>query len=148
MSMRTEIEETCEQASVVTVAIVDGQPLFAAGLAAALDGLHWVSVVGIGSTADDARYLAKTLSPNIMFLDVQLPDSARTVRALSRRCRNLKVIAVVAGRFEFSARSRDLAGIRGWMSRAANRWEFGAAIDRVYGGSSFTSPTLCMTHLP
>jgi two-component system LytT family response regulator len=58
----------------IRVLLVDDEPLARAGLRAILTAAHDVTVVGEAATAALALTSARTLGPDLVFLDVGLPD--------------------------------------------------------------------------
>jgi DNA-binding NarL/FixJ family response regulator len=57
------------------VLLVDDHPLFREGLRSMLSGLSGYAVVGEAGTAKEAIALAKSLQPDIVLLDIGLPDA-------------------------------------------------------------------------
>jgi DNA-binding NarL/FixJ family response regulator len=60
----------------ITVVIVDDHPIVRAGLRAVLGAAYDISVVGEGATAADALRLAAESQPDVLVLDVNLPDGS------------------------------------------------------------------------
>lgn len=58
------------------VAIVDDHPMFRMGLAAAVAEMDGVELVGEGDRAADVATLISTSAPDVLLLDVRLPDSS------------------------------------------------------------------------
>ncbi len=62
--------------AVVRVAIVDDHPMFRMGLAAAIDEMEGIELVGEAERADQVADLVADASPDIVLLDVRLADSS------------------------------------------------------------------------
>lgn len=58
----------------ITVAIVDDHPIVRAGMRAILDSASDIEIVGEGVNGSDALRLVDQLCPDVLALDVQLPD--------------------------------------------------------------------------
>ena len=58
------------------VAIVDDHPMFRMGLAAAIDDMDGIELVGDAQRADQVPNLVATTSPDVLLLDVRLPDGS------------------------------------------------------------------------
>jgi len=58
----------------ITVAIVDDHPIVRAGLRAILDSTNDIHVAAEGATAAEALRLVKEAQPDVLVLDVNLPD--------------------------------------------------------------------------
>src|SRR5512138_1906446 len=57
-----------------TVVLVDDHPIVRAGMRSILEAEADIDVLGEGASGADALRLAKDLHPNVLVLDVQLPD--------------------------------------------------------------------------
>ena len=68
-------EKTGEAADPLSVVIVDDHPVVRAGMRAALDGAEEIAVVAEGSSGGDALRLVAQHRPNVLVLDVNLPDT-------------------------------------------------------------------------
>jgi DNA-binding NarL/FixJ family response regulator len=58
------------------VAIVDDHPMFRLGLAAAIEEMDGIELVGEAQRADQVQSLVETASPTVLLLDVRLPDAS------------------------------------------------------------------------
>ena len=58
------------------VAIVDDHPMFRMGLAAAIGDMEGIELVGDAQRADQVANLIATTSPDVLLLDVRLPDGS------------------------------------------------------------------------
>jgi DNA-binding NarL/FixJ family response regulator len=58
------------------VAIVDDHPMFRMGLAAAIDEMDGIELVGDAQRADQVAALVAETSPDVLLLDVRLPDGS------------------------------------------------------------------------
>lgn len=71
----------------VTALVVDDEPIARAGLRAMLRAFEWVEVVGEAADGESAVERIRTLQPELVFLDVQMPGLLGTevLRRLERR---------------------------------------------------------------
>jgi DNA-binding NarL/FixJ family response regulator len=58
------------------VAIVDDHPMFRLGLAAAIEEMDGIELVGEAQRADQVLALVESASPSVVLLDVRLPDAS------------------------------------------------------------------------
>jgi two-component system, NarL family, response regulator DevR len=77
---------------VVRVAIVDDHPMFRMGLAVAIGEMEGIELVGEAERADQVSDLVAGSSPDVVLLDVRLPDGNgldlnRWSRSSCSRCR-------------------------------------------------------------
>lgn len=76
--------------SIIEVLVADDHPLFLSGVQSEIDRQMDMSVVGVASTGAEALYLAKSLEPDVLLLDMQLPDidGVEVSKRLVGRCSN------------------------------------------------------------
>ncbi len=124
------------------VAIVDDHHLFRSGVRAELG--EELTVVGDAGTVEDAVALIRERQPDVVLLDVHMPDGG-----------GVEVIARVAGeqpdvRFlalSVSDAAEDViavirAGARGYVTKTISAAELADAVRRVAGGDAVFSPRL------
>jgi DNA-binding NarL/FixJ family response regulator len=103
-----------------------------------------VEVVGEAATGAEALGLAATLAPDVILLDLELPDAAGT-SVLARLRRDAPRAAVlVVTMHGAAARVRDAieAGAAGYLLKGIGRRELLAAVRAVRDGDSVVDPAL------
>jgi DNA-binding NarL/FixJ family response regulator len=60
----------------IRVLVVDDHPIFRMGIAAAIDVMDAIELVGEAASAAEARELVVTTAPHIVLLDIHLPDDS------------------------------------------------------------------------
>ena len=124
----------------VTVVLVDDHKLFRAGVRSEIGQL--VDIVGEAATVGEAVELIQRLSPQVVLLDVHLPDGGGQ--------------AVIAGVGETSTRFLALsvsdaaedvigvirAGARGYVTKSIAAEELADAVQRIADGDAVFSPRL------
>jgi DNA-binding NarL/FixJ family response regulator len=122
----------------INVVIVDDHPLVRAGTKALLDESMGIRVQGAAADAASALALVREHEPDVLLLDVRLPDMsgvelARQVRATQP----LTQILVLTGHDEPGyARALRHIGVRGYLSKTASGDEIVAAVRAVAGGQT------------
>src|ERR671937_1342959 len=120
----------------INVVIVDDHPLVRAGTKALLDESMGIRVQGAAADAASALALVREHEPDVLLLDVRLPDMsgvelARQVRATQP----LTQILVLTGHDEPGyARALRHIGVRGYLSKTASGDEIVAAVRAVAVG--------------
>jgi DNA-binding NarL/FixJ family response regulator len=124
------------------VVLVDDHELFRAGVRSELDGL--VDVVGDAATVADAVTLIRELAPDVVLLDVHMPDGGGL--------EVLRQVGADAGATQFLALSvsdaaEDViavirAGARGYVTKTISGVDLADAVRRVHGGDAVFSPRL------
>jgi DNA-binding NarL/FixJ family response regulator len=126
----------------IRVLIVDDHPIVREGVTAVLDRERDIEVVGAGDTAAEGLRLAATLQPDIVLLDLKLPD-AGVADAVARFSASHRGIVV------FTAHDTDedvfraiRGGARGYLLKGTPAAEIARAIRQVHAGESYLSPRI------
>jgi DNA-binding NarL/FixJ family response regulator len=128
----------------VRVLIVDDDDLMRAGLRSVLSSDDAIDVVGEASDGRDAVYRTRMLKPDVVLMDVQMPDvdGIAATRELLRDFPDVKVVILTT--FEqddyiFGALS---AGASGFLLKRTKPEDLVAAIHTVAAGDSLLSPSV------
>src|SRR5215208_4725762 len=131
-------------ASRVRVLIVDDDDLMRAGLRGVLSSDATIEVVGEASDGRDAVYRTRLLQPDIVLMDVRMPDldGIAATSELLEAFPEVRVVIVTT--FEqddyiFGALS---AGASGFLLKRTRPEELIAAIHTIAAGDSLLSPRL------
>ena len=126
----------------IRILVVDDHPIVRDGLVAVLQDQPDLQVVGSVGTAEEAVALAARLRPDVVLLDLELPD-VDGVAAIPR----LGEAAPAARVIVFSAYDTDdqvfgaiQAGARGYLLKGADVAEIVRAIRGVHDGGSHLAP--------
>ncbi len=125
------------------IAIVDDHPLFREGVAATLNGMPDLEVIGQGGNADQAIQLALDLLPDVLLLDISLPGGGiEATREIVRLCPYVKVIMLTASENEQHVSSALEAGARGYILKGIGVAELVRTIHAIHGGEHYVTPQL------
>jgi DNA-binding NarL/FixJ family response regulator len=124
------------------VVLVDDHGLFRAGVRAELDGL--VDVVGDAGTVGEAIDCIVEQAPDVVLLDVQMPDGggAEVIRAVAPRRPAVRFLALSVSDAPDDVISIIRAGARGYVTKTISGPELADAVRRVAGGDAVFSPRL------
>jgi DNA-binding NarL/FixJ family response regulator len=113
----------------IRVLIVDDHSLFAEGLRSALED-HGITTVAIASTGAQAIAAARKNRPNLVLLDLNLPDMDGFVVAqrLLEQQGDLKILALTALDDSRAAQEAIRAGFRGYLPKHAGVTDLVSAI--------------------
>ena len=124
------------------VVLVDDHGLFLAGVRAELGDA--VEVVGEAGTVADAIPMIKELDPDVVLLDVHLPDGngAAIVNAVALERPGVKFLALSVSDAAEDVIAVIRAGARGYVTKTIAGPELIAAVERVADGDAVFSPRL------
>lgn len=120
------------------VAIVDDHGLFRAGVRSELDGL--VDVVGDAGSVDEAVALIERASPDVVVLDVHMPDGGGV--EVIRRAPGACYLALSVSDAPEDVIAIIRAGARGYVTKTISGPDLADAIRRVADGDAVFSPRL------
>ena len=125
-----------------SVVIVDDHHLFRAGVRAELDGL--VDVLGDAATVEDAVRCIVAAEPDVVLLDVQMPEGggAEVIRGVAPRRPAVRFLALSVSDAPEDVISIIRAGARGYVTKTISGPELADAIRRVADGDAVFSPRL------
>jgi DNA-binding NarL/FixJ family response regulator len=128
----------------VRVLIVDDDDLMRAGLRGVLSSDAGIEVVGEAGDGRDAIYRARLLNPDVVLMDVRMPDldGISATRELIAAAPEMRVVVLTT--FEqddyiFGALS---AGASGFLLKRSKPEELLTAIHTVAGGEALLSPSV------
>jgi DNA-binding NarL/FixJ family response regulator len=124
------------------VVLVDDHDLFLAGVRAELGDA--VEVVGQAGSVADAVPLIKELDPEVVLLDVHLPDGSgdAIVNAVAAERPGVRFLALSVSDAAEDVIAVIRAGARGYVTKTISGSELAAAIERVATGDAVFSPRL------
>ena len=124
------------------VVLVDDHDLFVAGVRAELGDA--VEVVGQAGSVGDAVPLIKELDPDVVLLDVHLPDGSgdAIINAVAADRPGVRFLALSVSDAAEDVIAVIRAGARGYVTKTISGAELAAAIERVATGDAVFSPRL------
>jgi DNA-binding NarL/FixJ family response regulator len=127
---------------VIRVVLVDDHELFRAGVRGELAGL--VDIVGEAGTVAAAGPLIRDLDPDVVLLDVHLPDGGgeAVIAAVAPERPAVKFLALSVSDAAEDVIAVIRAGARGYVTKTISRDELFDAVRRVSDGDAVFSPRL------
>lgn len=128
----------------VKVLIADDHGLMRAGLRAMLEGGPDIEVVGEASTGQEALQFAMQLLPDLVLLDIGLPDidGIETTRRLRRMLPQIQVLILTVYEDETLLQEAIKAGAAGYVIKRGAEEELLAAIRAVSRGDMYIHPAI------
>jgi DNA-binding NarL/FixJ family response regulator len=129
---------------VIRVVIVDDHPIVRAGLVGLVDSADDLEVVGTGATGLEAVALATELAPDVVLMDLRMPDldgdtaTARILAAVPAT----RVVILTTYESDDAILSAIGAGASGYLLKAAPEAELLAGIRAVAAGEVALAPSV------
>ena len=126
----------------IRVVLVDDHELFRAGVRGELAGL--VDIVGEAGTVAEAAPIIRELDPDVVLLDVHLPDGGgeAVIASVAPERPAVKFLALSVSDAAEDVIAVIRAGARGYVTKTISRDELFDSIRRVSDGDAVFSPRL------
>ncbi len=126
----------------IRVLIADDHALVRAGIRALVEKIEGVVVVGEAGKGSEALDLARQLKPNLMLLDITMPDGGgfEVLDQITKKYPEIRVIVLTvheAGEYAIRALREGAAG---FLPKSAASTELEQAIQTVIRGDIYISP--------
>src|SRR6266700_7319062 len=120
----------------IRVVTVDGHQLVQEGLAALIDREEDMAVVATASTGAEALNDVRRYRPDVVTLDLLLPDmpGEELARRILAEFPRTRIVAITSAQGHLHARRALDAGVHGYLSKAVPVCELVGAIRRVHAG--------------
>jgi len=128
----------------IHILLADDHPIVRDGLAAILGTQADFAVVGQASTGAEAVQLATRLTPDVILLDLEMPemDGVEALRHIRAACPEARIIVFTAFDSDERIVSAVQAGAKGYLLKGAPREELFKAIRVVSEGGSLLQPVV------
>jgi len=128
----------------IRILVVDDHNLFRQGLIALLDAAPETAVVGQAGTGKEAITQAKRLTPDVILMDIQMPDmnGIEATRRVLDDLPDVGVIMLTMLEDDDSLFAAMCAGARGYVLKGADKAEVLAAVQAVDEGQALFGPAV------
>ncbi len=126
----------------IRVMIVDDHPIVRAGLVALVDAADDIEVVGTASTGLEAVRVAQTLAPDVVLMDLRMPEldgDEATARIIAANPAT-RVVILTTYESDDAILSAIEAGASGYLLKAAPEAELIAGVRAVAAGEVALAP--------
>lgn len=132
----------------IRVVVADDFPLVREGVVRALDADPDIEVVAQARNGNEALQLAEELAPDIMILDLRMPDlgGLAVLDKLRTTRPEIRIIVMTASEQAGTLLDAVAAGAAGYLSKRSTGEELRQAVVTAHGGGSVITPALA-SHL-
>jgi DNA-binding NarL/FixJ family response regulator len=128
----------------IRVVIADDHPVVRDGLSALLASVPSVTVAGVAATGREAVRAAVTLRPDVLIMDIQMPELTGVAAAgeITRAAPGVAVLMLTMFDDDDSVFAAMRAGARGYVLKGAQQDEIVRAIHAVAAGEAIFGPAI------
>jgi DNA-binding NarL/FixJ family response regulator len=128
----------------ISVLIAEDHPVFRDGMHALLDSAPDIQVVGEAATGKQAVYLARSLQPQVILMDIGMPDlnGIEATRQIIHDNAAINILILTMHEDDDSVFAAMRAGARGYLLKGAAGVDILRALQTVSGGEAIFSATI------
>ena len=131
----------------IRVVIAADIRLYREGLSEILGREKGIKVVGTAADWPQSLARVRDLMPDVVLVDMAMPESVLAVRSLAAAAPDVKVVALAVPESERDVIAYAEAGIAGYVTREASVEELAQAVDSAARGELILSPRMAATLL-
>jgi DNA-binding NarL/FixJ family response regulator len=126
----------------ISVLIVEDHPIVREGVTSVLKREADIDVVGAADSIGEGLRLAARLHPDVVLLDLKLPDAGARDGVASFAAENRGIVVFTAYDTDDDVFRAIRGGARGYLLKGSPAAEIAHAIRQVHAGESFLSPRI------
>ncbi|HSU56849.1 MAG TPA: response regulator transcription factor [Candidatus Dormibacteraeota bacterium] len=128
----------------IKIILADNHPIVRAGIRAELEKMENVEVVGEANDGREAVELARTLTPDLIFMDITMPilNGLEATERITKSSPKMRVVILSRHETEEYFWGALKRGASGYLLKRAAIAELEAAVNRVMGGEIYLSKAI------
>jgi two-component system, NarL family, nitrate/nitrite response regulator NarL len=127
----------------IRTAVIDDHPLFREGVVNLLTATPGIEVVAYGSTAAEAIGIAADLAPDVLLIELKLPDDgAAAVAEIARTHPSIRIVILTVSESNSDLAAMLQLGVHGYLLKGCTGQDIVRAVQRVHAGELCVTPSL------
>jgi two-component system, NarL family, response regulator LiaR len=128
----------------ITIMIVDDHAILRRGLISLMEVTHGIKVIGEASNGDEAIKLAKSLNPDVILMDLVMPeiDGIEAIKAIKQHNPDARILVLTSFSDDEKVFPAIKAGAMGYLLKDCSTQELIKAINDINQGQSSLHPTI------
>jgi DNA-binding NarL/FixJ family response regulator len=128
----------------IRILIADDHPLFRGGLRSLLESIPDTEVVGEATSGQEAVELARTLTPDVVVMDLNMPNlnGIEATRQIVQETKDIHILVMTMHEDDESVFAALRAGAHGYQLKGAAQAETLRAIRAVANGEAILGPAI------
>jgi DNA-binding NarL/FixJ family response regulator len=124
----------------IRAAVVDDHPMFREGVAKLLARTPGIEIVAIGSAAADAVRIAREFAPDVLLMEIKMPDDgAAAVSTVAHEHPGVRIMVLTVSDNDADVSAMLQLGVHGYLLKGCTGQEIIRSVQRIHAGE------LCMT---
>jgi two-component system, NarL family, nitrate/nitrite response regulator NarL len=123
----------------IRIVVVDPYPIFRRGIVVTLERCEGMEVLGEGATAEDARRLVNERKPDILILDISMPDGREVAQDIAKSTTRCKLVVLTGVEDILTVSSALAAGAYGYILKGVRGAELVAALRGIQSGQPYVT---------
>jgi DNA-binding NarL/FixJ family response regulator len=130
----------------ISILCVDDHPLFRAGIRYLIESRSDMVLVGLASTAAEGISLAREHVPDVILMDLRLPDMSgiSAISCIREQRPDARVLMLTTFEGDVEVQRALAAGARAYVLKSSSPDELVSAIQHVHAGKSYLPPQLAI----
>ncbi|MGY5803749.1 response regulator [Rhizobium hainanense] len=127
----------------ISLAVVDDHPLFREGVIRSLTEMDGFSIVGEGSSKEDALRIAAEHRPDILLLDISMPGGGLdAISLILAQIPDQKIVMLTVSEASDDVMAALKSGAKGYVLKGVGSRTLADIIRSIAAGDSYVAPTL------
>ncbi|HEX8047199.1 LuxR C-terminal-related transcriptional regulator [Rhizobium sp.] len=127
----------------ISLAVIDDHPLFREGVVRSLVEIGGFSIVGEGSTRDDAVRIATEARPDVLLMDISMPGGGlEAIPLILEHVPDQKIVMLTVSEASDDVTTALRSGAKGYVLKGVGSRTLVEILRTVASGETYVAPTL------